>query len=122
MRLDKYIWCVRLFKTRSLATKECDSEKVKLNDGFVKPSKEVQQGDRISIKHPPVWRTYKVLDIPKTRVGAKLVSDLMIETTSEEDLEEIKRVELTNRMNRSVGIYGRPTKRDRRNLDRFRES
>ncbi|MEQ9186831.1 MAG: S4 domain-containing protein [Cryomorphaceae bacterium] len=121
MRVDKYLWCVRLFKTRSLATKACASEKVRLNEEIIKPSKELKRGDIILLKEPPIWRTFKVLDIPKTRVGAKLVADLMLETTSEGDLIELQTVRRMNAESRSFGIVGRPTKRHRRDLDDFKE-
>jgi ribosome-associated heat shock protein Hsp15 len=120
MRIDKYLWCVRLFKTRSLAGQACTGEKVMVNDELIKPSKEIRPGDKFSLKEPPIWRTFKVLDIPKSRVGAKLVPDLMVETTSEEDLAEWELVKRMNAESRSFGIVGRPTKRHRRDLDKFK--
>lgn len=120
MRIDKYLWCVRLFKTRSLASQACTGEKVMVNDELIKPSKDIRPGDKFSLKEPPIWRTFKVLDIPKSRVGAKLVPDLMVETTSEEDLAEWELVKRMNAESRSFGIVGRPTKRHRRDLDKFK--
>lgn len=119
MRIDKYIWAVRLAKTRSLAAKLCASEKVKLNDEFTKAAKSLKVGDLLQIKDVPVWRSYKVLDFPKSRVGAKLVPEYTIEMTSEEDLNLIHEVAESNRQNRFLGLRGRPTKRERRKLDRF---
>lgn len=119
MRLDKYIWTVRLAKTRSIASKACASEKVKLNDEFAKPSKTAKIGDTIKIKAVPVWRSYKIIDFPKSRVGAKLLPDFVKEITSEEDISLIEQVAETNRQNRFLGLRGRPTKRDRRKLDGF---
>ena len=116
MRIDKYIWAIRLFKTRSLASKACIGEKVKLNDDFIKSSKIVKKNDVIDIKVVPIWRIFKIIDLPKTRVGAKLVGDFYKEITSNEDLELLNQYELINRQNRSIGIKGRPTKKDRRNL------
>ena len=75
MRIDKYIWAIRLFKTRSLASKACIGEKVKLNGDFIKSSKVVKKNDVIAIKVVPIWRIFKIIDLPKTRVGAKLVGD-----------------------------------------------
>ncbi|NNC84198.1 MAG: RNA-binding S4 domain-containing protein [Flavobacteriales bacterium] len=121
MRIDKYIWCVRLCKTRTAASKECNSEKVKLNDDFVKSSKEVKLGDEIAVKRGPIWKRYEILNIPKSRVGAKLVSELIKETTPWEDLDILERVEMQNKQNRQVGIYGRPTKKTRREMDRFKK-
>ena len=117
MRLDKFIWATRLFKTRSIASKSCSTEKVQLNDRYSKPSKAVAVGDIISIKVVPIWKTYKVVDIPKSRVGAKLVPDLIIETTPEADLEQLAQIVEGNRQNKFLGIKGRPTKKVRRDLD-----
>mgnify|MGYP001255652169 CR=1 FL=1 len=116
MRIDKYIWAIRLFKTRSLASKACIGEKVKLNGDFIKSSKIVKKNDVIAIKVVPIWRIFKIIDLPKTRVGAKLISDFSKEITPNGDLELLNQYELINRQNRSIGIKGRPTKKDRRNL------
>lgn len=122
MRIDKYLWCVRLAKTRSLASKLVDSDKVLLNGAQVKPSKEIKLNDSFSIRENPSWRTYKCVGFPKSRVGAKLLPDYLLETTSEEDLKSIQMVQEVNRQNRFHGIVGRPTKRLRRDLDRFKGS
>ena len=105
-----------VFKTRSLASKACISEKVKLNGDSVKSSKIVKQNEKVAIKVVPIWKIYKIINLPKTRVGAKLVGDFSKEITSNGDLELLKQYELINRQNRSIGIKGRPTKKDRRNL------
>ena len=119
MRIDKYIWAVRLFKTRSLASKACNSEKVKVNGEFVKASKIIREKDEISLKSVPIWRTFIVIDCPKSRVGPKLVSEYIEETTSITELEKLKQYELVNRQNKSLGIKGRPTKKERRNLGKW---
>ena len=121
MRIDKFIWTVRLYKTRSIASKECAAEKVKLNGEFAKGSKSVKIGDEVSIKVNPIWRTYKILDIPKSRVGAKFLVDLIKETTPNIDLEMLDHVQELNRKNRFDGLRGRPTKKDRRKLDGFKK-
>lgn len=121
MRIDKYIWTVRLFKTRSLSAKSCTSEKVKLNGVFVKSSKAVNVGDEIAIKVIPIWRTFKVLDFPKSRVGAKLVANYIVETTPESDKKMIEEIQEQNRQNKFLGIKGRPTKKDRRDLDSLKD-
>ncbi|TXB65836.1 RNA-binding S4 domain-containing protein [Vicingus serpentipes] len=121
MRIDKYIWAIRLFKTRTLSSKSCADEKVKLNGVFIiKGSKAVNINDEIAIKVIPIWRTFKVLDIPKSRLGAKLVHEYAIETTSEFDLKQLELIQLENRQNKLLGIKGRPTKKDRRDLDDFK--
>lgn len=121
MRIDKYIWAIRLFKTRTLSSKACTDEKVKLNGETVKGSKTVNINDEIAIKVIPIWRTFKVLDIPKSRIGAKLVPEYVIETTPEFDLKQLKEIELQNRQNKLLGIKGRPTKKNRRDLDRLKD-
>ncbi len=117
MRLDKYIWATRLFKTRSIASKACLSEKVKLNGCYIKPAKTVAIDDIISIKVVPIWRTYKIIAIPKSRVGAKLVVQLITETTPQEDITQLELLIEGNRQNKFLGIKGRPTKKVRRDLD-----
>lgn len=119
MRIDKYIWAVRLAKSRSISAKMCSNENVMVNDQFVKGSKDIKIGNTFGIKVNPIWRTYKVLDIPKSRVGAKLVADLIIETTPQVDLDFLKSIEDHNRLNKSLGIKGRPTKKDRRDINDF---
>lgn len=119
MRIDKYIWAIRIFKTRSMATKACNSDKVKLNGEPVKPSKLIKQNDIIFIKVVPIWKSFKIIDLPKSRIGPKLVSDYRIETTSKTDLATLEQHEIMNRQNRSLGIMGRPTKKDRRNLGKL---
>lgn len=121
MRVDKYLWTVRLFKTRSMATKACAGGTVLLNNEETKPSKEVKLNDAIAIRHTPIWRTYKVLDFPKSRVGAKLVPDYLIELTSQEGLSTLEEVRRMNAENKKLGIKGRPTKRDRRNLMKYKD-
>lgn len=121
MRIDKFIWAVRFYKTRSIASKECAADKVKLNDAFSKGSKTVKVGDEIAIKVNPIWKSYKILDIPKSRVGAKLLIDLIKETTTEIDLEMLAHVQEMNRKSRFDGLRGRPTKKDRRKLDGFKD-
>ncbi|MBW6482431.1 MAG: RNA-binding S4 domain-containing protein [Vicingaceae bacterium] len=119
MRIDKYTWVVRLFKTRTLATKACDTEKVKLNGEFVKPSKTIAVDDVISIKVITIWRNFKVLDIPKSRIGVKLVNQYLLETTTAADLQLLEEVQQQQHQNKLLGIKGRPTKKIRRDLDKL---
>ena len=119
MRIDKYIWSVRIFKTRSMATKACIEGKVLLNKEIVKGSKLIKTDDEISIKMIPIYRTYRVIESPKTRVGSKLVNNYIIETTSKQELDLLKQYELMKIQNRNLGIKGRPTKKDRRNLNKW---
>ena len=118
MRIDKFLWCVRLYKTRSLATDACRRGHVLCPDtAVVKPSHEVQIGDRIAVRTAPIWRRFIVLAIPESRVGAKLVPSLVIDITPWEDLEKQELARRTRALGRSAGT-GRPTKRERRDIDR----
>jgi ribosome-associated heat shock protein Hsp15 len=120
MRLDKFLWCVRLFKTRSLATDAMKRDQVMLNGRVVKPAAEVKVGDVFALRTPPIWRSWEVLEVPASRVGAKLVPGLMAERTAFTDLEKLETARLARAMDRPPG-EGRPTKRDRRDMERFRE-
>jgi len=107
---------MRLYKTRSLATKMVKEGKVSVNSKVAKPSKELEASDKIAIKIAPTNRTFKVLSFPKSRVGAKLVLHHMIETTPQADLDLLEEINRQKRANTNYGIVGRPTKRDRRDL------
>jgi ribosome-associated heat shock protein Hsp15 len=120
MRLDKFLWCVRLFKTRSLATEALRREQVKLNGRVVKPAAEIKPGDVFELREPPIWRCWAILAMPTSRVGAKLVPGLILERTSFEDLDKLEMARLTRAQHGTPGD-GRPTKRDRRDIDRFTE-
>lgn len=118
MRVDKYLWCVRKYKTRSIATDQIKKDRVTINNEVVKPSREVKVGDLVSYKKEGVRFQLKVLEIPKSRVGAKIVSDFMKEATSAEELEKQAFMRMMHSLNRPRGS-GRPTKKDRRDLDDF---
>ena len=118
VRIDKYLWAVRLFKTRSIASEECKKGRVLIGGQSVKSSRVVNIGDIVSIKDPPIFHEYKVLDVTEKRMGAKLVPDFIVEITSEDQLEILKLTKLANKLNRQHGL-GRPTKKERRDLDSF---
>jgi len=120
MRIDKYLWCIRVFKTRSLASKACVAGQVKIADEEVKASRTIKVNDVIDVRKLPIWRSYQVVDIPKSRVGAKLVADYSKEVTSADELEKFEMHQLSRKFERERGT-GRPTKRERRNIDRFLE-
>jgi len=107
---------MRLYKTRSLATKAVKDGKISVNQKVVKASKDLGVNDKISIKIAPTNRTFKVLAFPKSRIGAKLVVDHMVETTPQADLDLLEEINRQKRANTNYGIIGRPTKRDRRDL------
>ena len=115
-RLDKYLWCVRLFKTRSFATTFCKEGKVKLNNEPAKSSKTVHVGDVITIRKQGVYFSYKIKEILSKRVGAKLVDDYIINITPKEELERFKIHQMAQKVYREKG-QGRPTKKDRRDID-----
>ena len=120
MRIDKYLWCIRLFKTRSQAAKAVEQGKVQINHAVIKkPSKELKAEDTFQIRYQPIWRSFRVLQFPKNRVGAKLVSEHMVEITPQEDLELLAQVEKENRQLRLQGQLGRPTKKNRRDMEDF---
>ena len=92
LRIDKYLWAVRLYKTRSIATEACKKAKVLLNDVKVKASKEISIGDKISISKPPIIYTYEVKALLKNRVGAKMVSEYLTNTTPEAELNKLEEI------------------------------
>ena len=118
MRLDKFIWCVRLCKTRSLAAEECKRGQVQLNGHEAKSSAVVKVGDVVSVRQPPIWRVFEVKEIPPSRVGAKLVPDLIEDKTPLEELEKQDLARKVRVASRDPGA-GRPTKRERRDMERF---
>lgn len=110
------MWCVRKYKTRSLAADEVKKERVLVNGELAKASREVKVGDEISLKREGISYSFRVLDFPKSRVGAKLVEEYIKDTTSTEELEKREFIGMMKKMNRQKGT-GRPTKKDRRDLD-----
>lgn len=117
MRVDKYLWAIRVFKTRTLATAACKEGRITIEDEQVKPAREVKPGEEICIRKGAVVFSWKVLDLPKSRVGAKLVEQYAEDTTPEEELTKLEMIRLGNQQ-RPKGL-GRPTKRDRRDWDRY---
>jgi ribosome-associated heat shock protein Hsp15 len=120
LRIDKYVWFVRLAKTRTLATEQVQRNKIKLNDMPVKPSKEVKIGDTISIIKNNATFSYKIKDLLDRRVGAKLVGDYLIDITDPLELEKFKTYQAAQSVYREYGT-GRPSRKDRDNLDSFFE-
>ena len=118
MRIDQYLWAVRYFKSRSIATKACKKGKVRVNDQVVKPSREVFPMDKIILRKEQVNLTLDVLDIPKSRVGAKLVDLYRVNTTPKDAFKQNELQNLAQDYYRQKG-EGRPTKKDRRDLDEY---
>lgn len=120
LRIDKYVWFVRLAKTRTLATELVQKNKIKLNNNPVKPSKEVKIGDTVSIIKNNATFSYKIKDLLDRRVGAKLVSDYLIDITDPLELEKFKTYREAQSVYREYGT-GRPSRKDRDNFDSFFE-
>jgi ribosome-associated heat shock protein Hsp15 len=118
MRIDQYLWAVRYFKSRSIATKACKKGQVRVNDQVVKPSREVFPMDKIILRKEQVNLTLNVLDIPKSRVGAKLVDLYRVNTTPKDAFKQNELQNLAQDYYRQKG-EGRPTKKDRRDLDEY---
>ncbi|PWD99851.1 RNA-binding S4 domain-containing protein [Marinilabilia rubra] len=118
VRIDKFLWAVRLFKTRSVAAEACKKGRVTMDDQPVKSSRLIRRGDEISIKVPPAQKTFKVLDLFEKRMGAKLVPGYIKDITPQEELDLLDMARMTQKMNRPKGT-GRPTKKDRRDLDQL---
>lgn len=116
MRIDQYLWCVRYFKSRNLASTACKKGQIKVNDSVVKPSREILRQDKIEIRKNQINFSCTVLDLPKSRVGAKLVDIYRMDTTPIEALENREFQQLSQDYYRQKG-EGRPTKKDRRSLD-----
>jgi ribosome-associated heat shock protein Hsp15 len=117
-RLDKWLWAVRLFKTRSLATDACRAGSVTINDQPMKPARDVHTGETILVRQGLVTRTVRVAGVPKSRVGPKLVALFCADLTPPEEFAKAREQPLQHFLAREKGS-GRPTKRDRRALDRL---
>ena len=117
-RIDKYLWEVRLYKTRSLATEACKKGQIFVAGTAAKPSRIVHIGEQIDVKRPPVLYSFKVLQIPIGRLGAKLVPEYLQNITSPEQLELLEIQKINQQNNRMRGT-GRPTKKERRDLEEF---
>ena len=120
VRLDKYLWAVRVYKTRSDAADAIRNNRVMVNNAYAKPSREVQVGDIITVKKMPVTYSYKVLDLVSSRQGAKLVPQYCLNITPQEELDKLSTPRETIFVFRERGT-GRPTKKERREIDALME-
>jgi ribosome-associated heat shock protein Hsp15 len=119
-RLDKWLWAVRVFKTRSLAGDACRAGSVSVNELPAKPARDVRPGEMVSVRLGLVLRTLRVLAVPRSRVGAKLLPEYCVDLTPPEEYEKARVKPIEHLLAREKGS-GRPTKRDRRLLDRVFE-
>ncbi len=121
MRIDKFLWCTRYYKTRSLATEACKKGHVKINKSTVKPSKEVFSGEKMIVRKDQINYELIVLDVPANRVGAKLVDLYRKDTTPKEAFENQEFLKYSKDYYRKKGT-GRPTKKDRREIDDYSDA
>ena len=118
VRVDKWLWAVRVFKTRSQATEACKKGQVTIGDLPIKASRTIQVGDVLKVRKPPITKSLKVLALAEKRMGAKLISDFVEDVTPAEELEILEIQKHMRWSSRDKGT-GRPTKKDRRELDDF---
>lgn len=118
VRIDKWLWAVRIYKTRSKATEACKKGRILIDDLPVKPAREVQPGDIIEIKKAPITRKFKVLALAEKRMSAKLTDDFVEDITPPEEIELLETQKKMKWLSRKPGT-GRPTKKERRDLDDF---
>lgn len=122
MRVDKYMWHVRLFKTRAVASETCRKNQVQVNGMEVKASREVKIGDKIKIRKNQIFYEFIILGIPKSRIGAKLVEENIKNITSSEELEKMEMMRLSKTQYINAYREGRPTKKDRRDMEEYTTS
>ena len=116
MRIDKYLWCTRYFKTRSIATTAVKKGQIKVNDTIVKPSRNVYTMDIINVRKNQINYVLQILDLPESRLGAKLVDIYRKDITPKENLEKLDLLKFSKDYYRKKGS-GRPTKKDRRDIE-----
>lgn len=119
-RIDKWLWSMRVFKTRTIATEACKKGRVSINGVAVKPSRPIKIGEVIDVKKPPITYTFKVLAIPNGRLGAKLVPEFLENLTPQSQYDLLEMSRISGFVDRNKGL-GRPTKREGRELAKFRE-
>ena len=117
-RIDKWMWAVRIFKTRTIAAEACKKGRVSLNGAQAKASRTVKPGDVVQARKPPITYSFKVLQAIEKRVGAKLVPEVMENVTTPDQYELLEMSRISGFIDRAKGT-GRPTKKDRRSLEEF---
>ena len=120
VRIDKWLWAVRLYKTRSLATEACKKGKVLIQNVAVKPSRTVKVGEIVQVRQNPVIYSFKVIALAQNRMNAKLIPGFMENVTTPDQLELIELAKIAAQSGRARGT-GRPTKKERRELDEYVE-
>ena len=118
VRIDKWMWATRLFKTRTIATEACKKNRISIGGVNVKPSRMIKIGDILQIRKPPVTFSFKVLALTENRIGAKLVPQYLENITPPEQYELLEMKKIAGFVDRARGL-GRPTKKERRDLEQF---
>ncbi len=119
LRIDKFLWAVRIYKTRSLATEACSGNKVKIEGNSIKPSHHVKIGEVLTVTQRFITCTYKVLALLEKRVSAKIVSQYIEDLTPQEEIDKLRMERFTSYVQRYRGT-GRPTKKERRLIEKFK--
>jgi ribosome-associated heat shock protein Hsp15 len=119
-RVDKWLWAMRVFKTRSIATEACKKGRISIGNTVVKPSRTIKPGDVVDVRKPPITYTFRVLQLTENRLGAKLVPEYLENITAPSQYELLEMTRISGFVDRQKGL-GRPTKRDGRNLAQFKE-
>ena len=120
VRVDKWLWAMRVFKTRTIATDACKKGRVSMGGSPVKPSRTVKEGDVIDVRKPPITYTFRVVRLTANRLGAKLVPDYLENLTPQSQYDLLEMTRISGFVDRRKGL-GRPTKRDGREISRFKE-
>ncbi|MDR1171624.1 MAG: RNA-binding S4 domain-containing protein [Bacteroidales bacterium] len=118
VRIDKFLWSVRIYKTRTIAAEECEKHRVLVNDAEVKPSRNVRIGDRLMVKKLPIVYTYEVIQLADKRQSASLVKNYIVDTTPHDEMDKAEIARMTTFVRRDRGA-GRPTKKERRDIDKL---
>ena len=118
VRVDKYLWAMRIYKTRSIAADACKNGRVSMSGVQLKPSRTFKVGDTFNVRKGPITYTYKVLQLTENRLGAKLVPEYLQDCTSPQQLELLELARMAGNGTRDRGL-GRPTKKDRRDIETF---
>lgn len=117
-RIDKWLWAVRIFKTRTIAAEACKKGRITINGSQIKPSRMIKPGEVIQVRKSPITYSFKVLQTIEKRIGAKLVPEVMENVTTPDQYELLELSKISGFVDRARGT-GRPTKKDRRSLDEF---
>lgn len=120
-RIDKWLWAARIFKTRSIAAEACKNGRITIKGFNVKPSHTIKAGDVVSVRKPPITYSFEVLKPIEQRVGAKLINEIYNDVTAPEQYELLEMNRISGFIDRARGT-GRPTKKDRRQIDAFTDS